>query len=991
MSDTIRNLIHSSEHGYKPYFQPQATQIVQAVRVMLYSSGTVDKDSAPIRMHKELKLYHRQIMAALSKLVLSARMASSTWASEAATTKMQVDANDVAHSVNQFIQTAQAAQVKVHEVDAKIIPNPDLPVADPAKRLSRVLSNSYRASAESAERSQARAVGSAGLFAHLDYYSKSVFKALTLLALQIKTALGPNSTNTSLRAQSASCPILSSAQSSQIVMQCHQTISHLSSLLALVSDFYTIALRDHASISDQFFLDVRSTKQVLYNNVAALVMAIQLATDPMAQATVLEMTLSAAATAEKSCLEMVASTRALASECEIAENILRLGDGISNMQTSDKRTSGSSTHVSPPAPAPAPQQQQHHHQQQQLHQPSPYSGARQKEIDMYFTTDNLSDQDESKVTRNRSNSQLSSFSIGSSHSNTSQPTTPGTEYSGAYPFPNCNYGHGQGGVMVSTQLSSSAASIMSYRTDRPMSPMSDNMNSQLKVLTQRANMETRERDTRREKLRKMLGSDVPMPKPKKKPVENPWYLGHDYSMADISFNMEGHVKGGTLPALVERLTLHDGLDSNFVATFLLTYRSFASTEELFTLLFRRFSVMAPVGLDEYEMEEWTRRKLTPIRLRVMNIIKSWLEAYYLEDEEEDRQILPRIKEFCEANLMHETISFTAVQLMKLVEKRETSDGSFRRMVLNLSTQAPQSITPRNLKRIRFMDLDPLELARQLTILETNIYNRVRPVECLGKAWTSSDPVVAAKAVNIKKIIETSNSYANWINEIVLSEPDIKKRAAILKHLVAVAEKLRQLNNFSTLSTTTAALSLSPIHRLKRTWEIVPSKTMNTLAALGKLTSSARNWADYRVEIHSVNPPCVPFVGVYLTDLVMIEDGNPDILARTENHINFKKRVGVAEVIREIQQYQNVPYCLTVVPEIQAFIRRGLDSAKNVSELYDMSLALEPRIRPVTGIPPPNVPVPQMTAAGPGPSPGNSGTSSSGPGSANASTFSLSSS
>ncbi|KAF9330033.1 hypothetical protein BG006_006966 [Podila minutissima] len=982
MSDTIRNLIHSSEHGYKPYFQPQATQIVQAIRVMLYSSGTVDKDSAPIRMHKELKLYHRQIMAALSKLVLSARMASSTWASEAATTKMQVDANDVAHSVNQFIQTAQAAQVKVHEVDAKIIPNPDSPVADPAKRLSRVLSNSYRASAESAERSQARAVGSAGVFAHLDYYSKSVFKALTLLALQIKTALGPNSTNTSSRAQSASCPILSSAQSSQIVMQCHQTISHLSSLLALVSDFYTIALRDHALISDQFFLDVRSTKQVLYNNVAALVMTIQLATDPMAQATVLEMTLSAAVTAEKSCLEMVASTRALASECEIAENIIRLNDGISNMQTSDKRTSGSST--------------QHQHQRHNNNNNIIIIII----INNYYTNPVLIQelakerstyQDETKVTRNRSSSQLSSFSIGSSYSNTSQPTTPGTEYSGAYPFPNCNYGHGQGGAMVSTQLSSSAASIMSYRTDRPMSPMSDNMSSQLQVLTQRANMETRERDTRREKLRKMLGSDVPMPKPKKKPVENPWYLGHDYSMADISFNMEGHVKGGTLPALVERLTLHDGLDSNFVATFLLTYRSFASTEELFTLLFRRFSVMAPVGLDEYEMEEWTRRKLTPIRLRVMNIIKSWLEAYYLEDEEEDRQILPRIKEFCEANLMHETISFTAVQLMKLVEKRETSDGSFRRMVLNLSTQAPQPITPRNLKRIRFMDLDPLELARQLTILETNIYNQVRPVECLGKAWTSSDPVVAAKAVNIKKIIETSNSYANWINEIVLSEPDIKKRAAILKHLVAVAEKLRQLNNFSTLSTTTAALSLSPIHRLKRTWEIVPSKTMNTLAALGKLTSSARNWADYRVEIHSVNPPCVPFVGVYLTDLVMIEDGNPDILARTENHINFKKRVGVAEVIREIQQYQNVPYCLTVVPEIQAFIRRGLDKAKNVSELYDMSLALEPRIRPVTGIPPPNVPVPQMTAAGPGPSPGNSGTSSSGPGSANASTFSLSSS
>jgi hypothetical protein len=41
--------------------------------------------------------------------------------------------------------------------------------------------------------------------------------------------------------------------------------------------------------------------------------------------------------------------------------------------------------------------------------------------------------------------------------------------------------------------------------------------------------------------------------------EIPWYLGYDYTPNDIVFNMEGQVKGGTLTALVERLTLHDFL------------------------------------------------------------------------------------------------------------------------------------------------------------------------------------------------------------------------------------------------------------------------------------------------------------------------------------------------------------------------------------------------------------------------------------------------
>jgi hypothetical protein len=34
-------------------------------------------------------------------------------------------------------------------------------------------------------------------------------------------------------------------------------------------------------------------------------------------------------------------------------------------------------------------------------------------------------------------------------------------------------------------------------------------------------------------------------------------IGYDYDDSEISFNMEGRVNGGTVAALVERLTLHD--------------------------------------------------------------------------------------------------------------------------------------------------------------------------------------------------------------------------------------------------------------------------------------------------------------------------------------------------------------------------------------------------------------------------------------------------
>jgi len=81
----------------------------------------------------------------------------------------------------------------------------------------------------------------------------------------------------------------------------------------------------------------------------------------------------------------------------------------------------------------------------------------------------------------------------------------------------------------------------------------------------------------------------------------------------------------------------------------------------------------------------------------------------------------------------------------------------------------------------------------------------------------------------------------------------------------------------------------------------------------------------------------------LTDLTFIEDGNPDFIKKTDL-INFAKRAKTAEVIREIQQYQLVPYPLQAVDELQQYILSNMQAAKDVHEMYDLSLQIEPRER-----------------------------------------------
>lgn len=78
-------------------------------------------------------------------------------------------------------------------------------------------------------------------------------------------------------------------------------------------------------------------------------------------------------------------------------------------------------------------------------------------------------------------------------------------------------------------------------------------------------------------------------------------------------------------------------------------------------------------------------------------------------------------------------------------------------------------------------------------------------------------------------------------------------------------------------------------------------------------------------------------------MTFIEDGIPSLIKKT-NLINFAKRAKTAEVIRDIQQYQNVPYPLQPVPDLQDYILTNMQSAGDVHEMYDMSLAVEPRER-----------------------------------------------
>lgn len=72
----------------------------------------------------------------------------------------------------------------------------------------------------------------------------------------------------------------------------------------------------------------------------------------------------------------------------------------------------------------------------------------------------------------------------------------------------------------------------------------------------------------------------------------------------------------------------------------------------------------------------------------------------------------------------------------------------------------------------------------MTILEFGYFQRIKPVECLNKAWNRPDGDTVAP--NVRSVIKTANTLSGWVCTMCLSSKDPKQRAAIMKYFIQTA-------------------------------------------------------------------------------------------------------------------------------------------------------------------------------------------------------------
>lgn len=432
---------------------------------------------------------------------------------------------------------------------------------------------------------------------------------------------------------------------------------------------------------------------------------------------------------------------------------------------------------------------------------------------------------------------------------------------------------------------------------------------------------------------------------------------------ELVYNKEGQISGGSLPALVEQLTTHESTpDAVFVTTFYLTFRLFTTPIELAQSLIDRFDYIGnsqTVGV--------------PVRLRVYNVFKGWLESHWSADS--DAVALGLILSFATGKLRASlpaagkrlaelTSKVTEVRAGAIVPRLVSSIGKTgisNTIFSSNDSNAPSPIvTKSQLSALRatkegrgqctILDFDPMELARQFTIIESRLFCAIQPEELLALEWTKKSD---SKAVNVKAMSKLSTDLANLVADTILHIEDAKKRAVMIKHWVKIATKCLELNNYDSLMAIICSLNSSMVMRLKKTWELVSAKTKARLEELKTITDVGRNYAVLRQRLQNHVAPCIPFVGIYLTDLTFIDVGNGTTRqlpgesgSDSMSVINFDKHMKTAKIIGQLQSFQ-VPYRLATVPEMQDWMEtqiqrvRSSDQA-NVQSYYRRSLLLEPR-------------------------------------------------
>lgn len=244
------------------------------------------------------------------------------------------------------------------------------------------------------------------------------------------------------------------------------------------------------------------------------------------------------------------------------------------------------------------------------------------------------------------------------------------------------------------------------------------------------------------------------------------------------------------------------------------------------------------------------------------------------------------------------------------------------------------------KRYSAIDVNPDDLAAQLTLIDLPIFKSIQPDElaCLGDATSRSRQNSCPNMAAMKRQF---NQVTFWVVGQILASETPRQRAEVISHFIKTARRLYLLNNLHSSNAVVSALLSTPIYRLEKTWHFVRKKYPKEKAQLDRLTelySDTNNYESLRKHLATCDLPCIPYLGLYSRDIIYINEAHQEgTIQRTKS---------TSKILESIEKFQLSEYGeLVKIPDVHCWLlaSRYIDELQKFveEENYCRSLELEP--------------------------------------------------
>jgi son of sevenless-like protein len=400
----------------------------------------------------------------------------------------------------------------------------------------------------------------------------------------------------------------------------------------------------------------------------------------------------------------------------------------------------------------------------------------------------------------------------------------------------------------------------------------------------------------------------------------------------------------TLEQIVLWATLPHVRDSESMETLLLTHRTFTDSLTIIRILRKRFFVPVPLNIrtDPQKAQEFRQTVQKSVHLKVIKNLRNWLKSFWDEDFANDEAIQLELRDWLLEMKKHgmETNYMDKLAGVVLNEfERYLANGNPK---LGKPMKDYSSIEPNS--KLQIKNLKAEDLADQITLMDFDIFARIEPRECLGQAWKQKNNQVLAP--HVLAMIKQFNSLTLFVQMQILCEKNLSNRTKAINRVISMGYRFEMLHNFNSLCAVYSALNSAPIHRLKHAWQRVKNSNKEKLARFRDIFARDRNHRNLRNIMRDMVLPVIPHIGLFLQDLVFIDDGNEKMtdnknLGRS-SMINFNKCVRCADRINTIAHYQKHPYSVKENDSTQFLLVQEFKKLQEFTEdeIWDMSSTIK---------------------------------------------------